>query len=197
MDCGKVGKLILDLRKEKGLTQQEVADLLNISNKTVSKWERGYGCPDVSLLSSLSEVLGADIQMMLEGELDLNRKDSGNFNRVKFYVCPMCQNVLFSSGKASIFCCGRKVDPLKVQNIIENHQMQIDTIENDYFISIDHEMDKSHYISFVAFVTSDKVLFSKLYPEQSPEIRIPKIQRRGKLYAYCSKDGLWAQGIFS
>ena len=58
MDCMKVGKLILQFRTEKGLTQKQVADQLNISNKTISKWECGLGCPDVSLWEELANVLG-------------------------------------------------------------------------------------------------------------------------------------------
>ena len=73
MDCVKLGQLILQLRKEKGLTQREIAEQLNISNKTVSKWECGMGCPDVSLWDALSRILGADIPHLLQGELKRNR----------------------------------------------------------------------------------------------------------------------------
>jgi transcriptional regulator with XRE-family HTH domain len=67
MDCGKVGKLILYLRKEKNMTQKEVADAMKISDKTISKWERGLGCPDVSLLSELSHILGVNIEKIRGG----------------------------------------------------------------------------------------------------------------------------------
>ena len=70
MDCAKIGQLIFQLRTEKGLTQKQVADQLNISNKTVSKWECGSGCPDVSLWEALANVLGADILKLLQGELE-------------------------------------------------------------------------------------------------------------------------------
>ena len=63
MDCAKIGRLIAQLRKEKGLTQQNIAHALNISNKTVSKWECGLGCPDVSLWADLSAILGADMAL--------------------------------------------------------------------------------------------------------------------------------------
>lgn len=49
MDCVKIGNLIAKLRKEKKLTQRNIADALGIQNKTVSKWECGLGCPDLSL----------------------------------------------------------------------------------------------------------------------------------------------------
>ena len=65
MDCGKVGALIGRLRRERGLTQRELAGRLLVSDKAVSKWERGAGCPDVSLLAPLAEELGVDLAALL------------------------------------------------------------------------------------------------------------------------------------
>ena len=62
MDCNKVGKLISDLRKEQKMTQKQLADALNISDKAISKWERGLGCPDVSLWQDLSQIFGVNIE---------------------------------------------------------------------------------------------------------------------------------------
>ena len=190
MDCGKVGKLISDLRKEKNMTQKELADAMNLSDRTISKWERGMGCPDVSLLNSLSQILEVNIEKILDGDLDPNEKNGGNMNRVKFYICPTCGNVLFSSGEADISCCGRKLAALSVNAEPENHAMQIQEIEDDYYITIEHEMSKAHYISFVAFIGYDRVLLVKLYPEQNAELRIPKMPGK-KLYVYCNTHGLW------
>ncbi len=195
MDSSKVGKLILHLRKEQGLTQKNVADTLNISNKTVSKWERGFGCPDVSLLADLSGVLGAYMQKMLEGELDPNKPDSGDIKKIRFYVCPTCGNVLTSSSKASISCCGRKLLPLESRAQLDNHHMSVEEIDIYDYISIDHEMNKSHFIRFIAFVGIDIVMLKRLYPEQSADMYIPAGQRNGKLYGYCSQHGLWVQSI--
>lgn len=194
MDCAKVGKLILQLRKEKGLTQKNVADALNISNKTISKWECGMGCPDASLWSELSSILGADIQKMLEGELNPNSPDHGNIRKVKFYVCPLCGNILVSTSPASIFCCGRKLTAL-IPKEVKEHSMDVQVMDIDYYISFDHEMRKSHYISFVAYVADDKVLLNKLYPEQTSAVRFPIMRGNGKLYAYCNHHGLWEQSI--
>lgn len=72
MDCSKVGNLIRALRNEKAMTQRQLADAMNISDKTISKWERGLGCPDVSLLPELSSLLGVDIEKILSGELNPN-----------------------------------------------------------------------------------------------------------------------------
>lgn len=190
MDCQKVGRLILQLRKEKSLTQQNVADALSISNKTVSKWECGLGCPDISLWAELSIVLGVDIQKMLEGELSPNRPDTGNIDKIRFYVCSSCGNILVSTGEASISCCGRKLCPLVPAQQRSEHEITIEEMDADYYISINHEMKKEHYISFVAYVSSDRVLLNRLYPEQSAETRIPIMSGRGNLYLYCVKHGL-------
>lgn len=193
MDCNKVGKLILSLRKEKNMTQKNVAEAMNISDKTISKWERGLGCPDVSLLGELSNILGVNIEKLLLGDLNQNDADGGNMKKVKFYVCPNCGNIINSTGDAGISCCGRRLEPLIVKPEDEAHKITVTEIEDEYFITIHHEMSKTHYISFVAFVTYDRVLIVKLYPEQNAELRLPRMPR-GKLYAYCSQHGLWTKG---
>lgn len=190
MDCSKVGKLICSLRKEKNMTQKALADAMNLSDRTISKWERGMGCPDVSLLRELSDILGVNIEKILSGDLDPNDDDGGNMKRVKFYARQNCGNVLCSIGEAEISCCGRKLASSEVRLEDEPHSMFVEEIENDYFVTINHEMNKSHYISFVAYVARDRVLLIKLYPEQTAELRFPKMYG-GKLYAYCNQHGLW------
>ena len=115
-------------------------------------------------------------------------------NRVKFYICPTCNNVLFSTGKADISCCGRKLDALSIKAEPENHIMKIEEVEDDYFITMEHEMSKAHYISFVAYIECDRVLLMKLYPEQNAELRFPKMYSK-KLFVYCNKHGLWEKRI--
>ncbi|MEL7622988.1 MAG: helix-turn-helix domain-containing protein [Clostridiales bacterium] len=189
MDCAKIGRLIAELRKEKGLTQQNIAQALNISNKTISKWECGLGCPDVSLWAELSAILGADMAQMMEGEIALNRPDEGNINKIRFYVCPSCKNVLVSTGSSSIVCCGKKLDQLTPRQDENTPSITAEMIDVDYFITIDHEMKRDHYILFAAYVKSDKVFLTRLYPEQSAAVRIPHIPD-GKLYLYCVEHGL-------
>jgi len=157
MDCTKVGKLILSLRTEKKMTQKELANKMRISDRTISKWERGIGCPDVSLLNELSRILEVDIDRILTGNLNSKEKDGGNLKKVKFYVCTNCGNVLFSISDADNSCCGRKLAALEEKPEDELHTMSVEKIEYDYFITISHEMTKSHYISFVAFVGYDRV----------------------------------------
>mgnify|MGYP001089840592 FL=1 len=190
MDCMKVGKLILQLRTDKGLTQKQVADQLNISNKTISKWECGLGCPDVSLWEKLANVLGADILKLLHGELNPNRPDVGRMDRIQFYVCPTCGNILTSTGAASIACCGRQLQPLRPAVADPSHAPVVEVVEDEYYAAVEHEMRREHYLLFAACVNDDRVWFNRLYPEQSPAFRFPNMRNRASLYLYCTKHGL-------
>ncbi|MEA4919597.1 MAG: helix-turn-helix domain-containing protein [Clostridiaceae bacterium] len=188
MDCGKIGRLIASLRKEKGLTQQMLADALNISNKTISKWECGLGCPDLSIWPLLSVILGVDMDGLMEGEITPNRPDTGNISKIRFYVCPCCGNILVSTSGASISCCGRRLEQLKPSED-DIPEIRVQQMDMDYYITIDHEMTKTHYISFIAYVKNDKIFLVRLYPEQNAEARLPYIPG-GVLYAYCVQHGL-------
>lgn len=112
------GKIIKELREKQQLTQLELANIIGVSDKTISKWETGKGLPDISLI-----VINCKV------------------------------------------------------------------IENEYYISIKHDMTKEHYISFIAYITNDRCEIVKLYPEQNAEARFMK-RGRGIIYAYCNKDGL-------
>lgn len=190
MDCSKVGALILSLRKEMGLTQKQVADAMNISDKTISKWERGLGCPDVSLLGALSELLGVNIERILAGDISENPADGGNMKRLKFYVCPSCGGIVNSTGAAEIACCGRKLEPLPPQRADSAHAPKIETIDNQHFVTFDHPMTKAHYISFVAYLSSGRLTLVRLYPEQEAQLSLP-LAFDGKLYFYCNNHGLF------
>lgn len=190
MDLSKTGKLIAELRREKGFTQRVVAEKLGICAKTVSKWETGHGFPDVSLITRLSEVFDVDISKLLAGEMPKIRPEVGNVKRTKFYVCEKCGNLLTGMGNAEVLCCGRKLSPLLAQVADEAHTLNIEKIEDDYYITFAHPMTKEHYISFVAYVRFDRVLIVKLYPEQDGELRFPQM-RGGKMYYYCNEHGLF------
>ena len=190
MDCMKVGKLILQLRTEKGLTQKQVADQLNISNKTISKWECGLGCPDVSLWEELANVLGADILKLLQGELTPNRPDVGKMDRIQFYVCPVCGNILTSTGAASIACCGRQLQPLIPNIDAPKHTPQVEEVDAEYYATVQHEMRREHYLLFAASVNEDRDRQNRFYPQQSPNFRFPNMRGGGSLYLYCTEHGL-------
>ena len=176
MDLAKTGGLIRHLRLEKGLTQQALAEKLNLSAKTISKWETGKGCPDVGVLGSVSAVLGVDLAAMLSGELNENKTLGGNMKKTRYFVCPQCRSISLSSGNAEISCCGRKLTALEMQKAAPEEKLLVENIEDEWFISGDHPMEKDNYIHFVAFQTGDRVEMHKQYPEWNLQIRI---KRRG------------------
>ncbi len=192
MDCKKVGKLIYELRKEKNMTQKQVAELMNISDKTISKWERGLGCPDVSLLLGLSNIFGVSIEGILSGEINLNELSGGNMKNIKFYVCDKCGNLITSTSEAAISCCGKKMEAAVAKKAEEGHKLNVESIENEFFITTEHEMKKEHYITFVAHVKGDRVQIVKQYPEWNMQFRLNQVGR-GKLYFYCINHGLFYQ----
>lgn len=194
MDTTKIGELICTLRKEKGLTQVQLAERLNVSDKAVSKWERGLGCPDVSLLARLSQVFAVDLEKLLAGELDPNSQAAGNLKNLHFYVCPTCGNLVTALVDTPVSCCGKKFTALMAQKAGPEDKLSVEIIENDYFISSDHEMSKDHYISFVAFLTGDTVLLRKQYPEWNLQTRLP-VFAHGRLLWYCTRHGLFYQNV--
>lgn len=194
MNNTQIGNLIYTLRKEKHLTQLQLAERMNISDKTVSKWERGLGCPDISLLPELSEILEINIEELLSGKLDINDFTGGNMKNTKFYICPQCGNIITSSEDAAISCCGKKLSESEPVKATDMEKLNVEIIENDYFISSNHEMTKEHYISFIALLTGDSLILKKQYPEWNLQSRIPTLTH-GKLIWYCTKHGLFYQLI--
>ena len=196
MDCNKIGNLIYTLRKEKSLTQKHLAEAMQISDKTISKWERGLGCPDISLLKDLSELLNVNLEQMLTGKLTLNSSNlGGNIQKINFYICSVCGNIITSISETKLSCCGRKLHSLIAKAATDTHKITISSIENDYYLTYNHQMTKDHYLTFIAYVTYDKILLTKLYPEQASEVRFPKLSANGTIYFACSKHGLWKTKI--
>ena len=194
MDNEKIGRLIYSLRKENNMTQLQLARLLNVSDKAVSKWERGLGRPDLSLLPQLSKIFNVDIEKLLSGQLDANKALAGNMRKTQFYVCPVCGNIITAMADASITCCGKKLTALPLQKADETQCLGIEKIENEYFVSSDHPMERQHYISFVALLSADGVIFRKLYPQWDLQCRLPFV-RRARLVWYCTQHGLFYQEI--
>lgn len=194
MNCAKIGKLIYSLRKEKHLTQQQLADRMNISDKAISKWERGLGCPDVSLLPELAEIFGVSLEVLLSGKLDANALVGGNMKKLKFYVCTVCGNLFTATEQANISCCGKILQKLEMNKAVESEKLSVEQVENDYFISTDHQQTKEHYITFVALLTGDSIMIRKQYPEWDVQTRIPAFGH-GMLVWYCTIHGLQYQLI--
>lgn len=192
MDYEKIGALIRRLRTRQGLTQRQLAERLEVSDKAVSKWERGQGCPDVSLLPRLAQTLGVELEGLLAGELSERDQTGGTMKNLNFYVCPTCGNLLTSADEAAVSCCGQKLSPLEAVKAPEAERLTVELIENDYFITSSHPMTKEHYVSFVALVTGDTLILKRLYPEWDLQTRLPRIGH-GKLYWYCMQHGLFYQ----
>lgn len=188
----KIGSIIRVLRIEKEMTQKQLADKMNISDKTISKWERGLGCPDISLLAELSNILGVDLGVLLSGELVTNNLIGGNMKKTKYYICNVCHNISLCTGNAEVSCCGRKLEEQTMQKADESNKLSIEVIEDDWFITSSHPMNKDHYISFVAFATGDRIQIIKQYPEWDMQLRVPK-RGHGMLLWYCIKHGLYYQ----
>src|SRR5574344_1565312 len=110
MDYKKVGSFIKMLRIENSMTQKQLADKLMISDKAISKWERGLGCPDISFLSELAYLLNTNVENLLQGEADTQPYKGENMKSSKFYVCPICSGISISNSNAQITCCGRKLE---------------------------------------------------------------------------------------
>ena len=192
MDIAKTGLLIRDLRTKMGMTQKSLADLMNISDKTVSKWERGMGLPDVSLLVELSQIFGVNVDILLTGSMNVSDEKGVNMKNAKYYVCPECRNLVFATGDAEISCCGRKLTALEMKKAEPDEKLSVEIIENDWYITTSHPMTKEHYISFVAFATGEKIEMIKTYPEWDMNVRIQK-RGHGKLVWYCTNHGLFYQ----
>ena len=157
MQNSKIGNIIRTLRQERNMTQKQLADKMNISDKTVSKWERGLGCPDISFLPELSDLLGVDTQKLLVGDMTPNNFVGGNMKNTKYYVCSICHNILLCTGEAELSCCGKKLTVQALNKAKESEKLSVQVIEDDWYITSDHPMTKTHYISFVAFATMEKI----------------------------------------
>ncbi|MBR3152112.1 MAG: helix-turn-helix domain-containing protein [Clostridia bacterium] len=183
------GKIIKELREKKKLTQLELANIISVSDKTISKWETGKGLPDISLIEPLAKALGVSVIELMNGEHIINQNKSCNMLKSKFSVCPICGNIIHTMGENINSCCGINLPILEAEKENKSHNINCEEIENEYYVSINHDMNKEHYISFIAYVTNDRCEIQKLYPEQNVETRF---LRRGKgiVYVYCNKDGL-------
>ncbi len=192
MQNDKVGNIIRTLRLELNMTQKQLADKMNISDKTVSKWERGIGCPDISIIPELSSIFGVDTQKLLIGDMTPNDFVGGNMKNSKYYVCPICHNISICTGEAEVSCCGKKLVVRPLIKAVEAEKLSVEIIEDDWYITSEHPMSKEHYITFVGFVTGDRIQIIKQYPEWNMQLRIPK-QGHGMLIWHCIEHGLFYQ----
>ena len=186
------GTTIKQLRESRHLTQAELAEKIGVSSKTVSKWETGKGLPDISLLQPLAQALGISVIELMNGEQIANKNISANMLRCKFYVCPICGNAMYALGNAVVSCCGITLPALEAEEPDEEHPITIEDVEDEHYVTIHHPMTKEHFISFLTFVTSDRIQMVKLYPEGDSAARF-QLRGRGQIYYYCNRHGLFKQ----
>ena len=192
MDYKKTGALIRALRREKGMTQQALAEQLHVSARAVSKWETGGGFADVSSLEALGRALDVGVGELLRGEREENDTVGGNMKRSSYYVCPTCGSITLCTGSAAVSCCGRPLEALTARKAEENEKLHTEVVEDEWFITSAHPMTKDCYISFLAFATGEKIELVKAYPEWDLHVRIPK-RSHGMLLWYSTRDGLLYQ----
>ena len=194
MNTYVTGTSVKQLRESRNMTQAELAEKIGVSSKTISKWETARGLPDVSLLQPLSQALGISVIELMNGEHIINKNVSANLLRCKFYVCPICGNVIHSMGSAVISCCGVTLPALEAEEGDDDHLITVENVEDEHFLTVNHPMTKTHYITFAAFVTCDRIQMVKFYPEGNAETRM-QLRGKGWLYYCCNQHGLFKKKI--
>lgn len=194
MDNYITGTTIRRLREAKGITQSQLAGKIGVGSKAVSKWETAKGLPDISLIEPLAKALGVSVMELMSGETVINKNTSSNILHSKFYVCPVCGNIIRTTGNAVISCCGIALPPLEAEEVDEAHAITVEKVEDEHFITVSHEMTKTHFVSFIAYLTSDRVQFVKFYPEGNAETRF-QLRGRGYIYIYCNRHGLMKKKV--
>lgn len=138
----------------------------------------------------IADAFSVSVTELISGNTVFNANVSANMMRSMFYVCPVCGNVIHSMGEAVINCHGVALSPSEAEEPDESHSIQIERVEDEFYVHIPHEMTKQHYISFLAAASSDRMQIVKLYPEENAEARF-KINGIKMLYYYCNRDGLF------
>ncbi|MBR5339767.1 MAG: helix-turn-helix domain-containing protein [Lachnospiraceae bacterium] len=185
------GTMIRRLREERKMTQLQLAGKIGVTDKAISKWETGRGYPDIALVEPLAEALGVSVIELFSGEDVTNTNRSFNMMRIKCYVCPICGNVIVSAGEMVASCCGVVLPALEAEPEDEEHRLQFTKVEDEYYVTIPHEMSKIHYISFILALADDGFEVKKLYPEGPAEARF-KVRRTRHLLYYCNRHGLFS-----
>ena len=176
------GTMIKRLRESGNLTQHQLAEKIGVSDKAISKWETGRGYPDISLIEPLADALGVSIIELFSGENVINTNKSFNMNCMKLHVCTLCGNIIQSTGEAVVSCSGIVLPALEAESEDATHHLHFEKIENEFYVTIPHEMSKTHYISFIMALKDNGCEITKLYPEGNAEARFSI--SRTKLHKY-------------
>lgn len=161
------------------------------SDKTISKWETNKGLPDLSILSELANALSVSVPELLTGDVAVNKNISANMRRSSFYVCPICGNVIHAMGEGAFSCCGIRLPSQEAEEPDEQHRLYVEDVDGEMFVYLDHPMEKSHSISFMAYVTDCHIQMEKLYPEHAAQTHFRRAGR-GTIFAFCNRHGLFS-----
>ena len=188
------GNTIKTLREKHRITQKALAEKINVSDKTISKWETNKGLPDIGIVEELAKALGVSLTELLTGDLKTNENTAGNMKKTQFYVCPICGNIITAVGEGDFSCCGIRLPVQEAEVPEKEHAVSVENIDNEYFVTMEHPMSKEHYVSFISYVTLDSAEIVKLYPEQDISVYFRK-KGHGTLYVYCNRHGLYKKHI--
>lgn len=128
------GTVIKELREKNNITQLQLAEKLGVSDKTISKWETGKGYPDITLLEPIADVFSVSVAELISGNTVCNSNVSANMLRSRFYVCPVCGNVIHCMGEAVVQCHGVLLQPEEDEETDEDHKIFVERVEDEYFV---------------------------------------------------------------
>ena len=187
------GSMIRQMREKKNMTQEDLAAQLIVSRKAVSKWETGQGLPDISLLEPLAKALDISMIELFSGETVINRNRSSNMLRSVTYVCPVCGNGIIALGQCVVSCCGITLPPLHPEETDEEHAIHVEINDGEYYVTVDHPMEKDHFITCISAVSDHACQVVKLFPESNAEARF-RTERVRFIYAFCNRHGMFRTG---
>ena len=106
------------------------------------------------------------------------------------HVCPICGNIIQSTGDAAVSCCGVALPALEAEEAEGEHRIRVEPVEDEWYVTLDHPMTREHHISCILYRTGDRIETVKLYPEGNAECRFLR-RGRGEMLAYCNHHGLF------
>ena len=188
------GEVIKELREKNSMTQLEFASKIGVTDKAVSKWETGRGLPDITLVESIAAALGISVGELFAGKQIINNNTASNMKKSQLYVCPICGNLIQSSGDVALSCCGVVLPALEAEESDSDHMIRIEQVEGELYVTINHPMEKDHYISFIVYRTGDRLETVKLYPEGGASCRFFR-RGHGEILVYCNRHGLFRKSF--
>ena len=116
---------------------------------------------------------------------------------LKLKKCLICGRVVEVTDDEPVMCCGQEmvdVVPNSTDAAVEKHVPNYEKVEDEIFVTVNHVMEKEHYIEWLELVTDSEKIKVELYPEQEAQARFPYVPG-SKIYAYCNKHGLWVKEV--